>query len=123
MKDSKLGILEIEFHPNAKEKINKFIDDLSDLLYYQSSALALREKADMVLSPHVDEALSIIESKKQKRWLNDISKAVGAAFLGAAIAGLRSALSQVNMNEVLFFAVLLAIGGPLVLFGALWRGS
>jgi hypothetical protein len=60
-------VASIDLHPQAQQRAEEYIDDFTDSLLLQSKTLALTQKANVVLSTHVDEARKIVVSREQNR--------------------------------------------------------
>jgi hypothetical protein len=81
--------IEVPLHANAHARIREFVDDFATSLVLQSKLSAFRERADEVLTRHVEEALDIVKYKG-RGWSRDLSTIVGAALFGAFIPGFGS---------------------------------
>lgn len=92
-----------------------------NLLTLQSKLIASGEKADIVLSTHVDEAFNMIISKKKRGWWKDFSKIVGSALFGAFIPGLIFSLSKGDMTMMLIFVTIGFMGIYLIFLGIIWE--
>lgn len=115
-----LTAVDIDLYPQAAERARRHINDFAISLIMQAKILAFSQKANVVLSSHVDEALELLNSRKRESWSRQISIVVGSAFFGASIQGFVSELSAGHAFLVAAYAVLGFIGMILV-FWALRR--
>lgn len=69
----------------------------------------MKEKADVVLVAHVEEALHLVSDRKRRRWAwaREGSKIFGALLLGFSPAGIRSALTAYPVDST---ALWLSVG-------------
>lgn len=93
MPDRSLEALNKELHPHAEEVARQYVDEFAASLLLQAKMLAFQEKADLVLSNHVDEARDVIQRERKKRWSKDLLIVVGSALFGAFIPGFITELS------------------------------
>ncbi|GAI73450.1 unnamed protein product [marine sediment metagenome] len=122
MVNNQATAIDKKLHPNAEDKIREYTDDFATSLVLQSKMLAFREKADVVLSTHVDEALDVIAFRRQEAWAQGISKIVGGALFGAFIPGFLSALPTGDIRAIVIYTALGFVGMFLVFLGIRWQG-
>jgi hypothetical protein len=108
--------IEIPLHVNAQARIQRFVDDFATSLVLQSKLSAFRERADEVLTRHVEEALDIVKYKG-RGWSRDLSTIVGAALFGAFIPGFIDALPKHDTRATVIYTALGFIGMLLVFLG------
>ncbi|MBU7028944.1 MAG: hypothetical protein HXS48_18565 [Theionarchaea archaeon] len=112
MRSNHSEILNKKLDSSAEKKINEYGDDFIANLIFESKRIAFREKADSVINTHVEKALDIIETKKQRHWINELCKILGGAFIGI----LATALSTSDMRTIIL-SVLGLLGLFLVFIG------
>jgi hypothetical protein len=108
--------IEIPLHVNAQARIQRFVDDFATSLVLQAKLLAFRERADEVLSPHVEEALDIVKYKG-RGWWRDLITIVGGALFGAFIPGFFDALPKHDTRATVIYTAMGFIGMLLVFLG------
>lgn len=108
--------VDIDLHPQAMQKARKCVNDFAVALIMQAKTLAFLKKADLVLTIHVDEALEMLNTKKQGSWFREIAIIVGSAFFGAFIQGFVSELSSGNAFLIATYTVMGFVG----IFAVFW---
>lgn len=116
-------VASIELHPQAEQRAIEFVDDFADSLLLQSQALALTQKANVVLSTHVDDARKIIISREQNRGhFREILLILGSAMMGTFLQGFPSEMATDPVRKhMLVFNVCMGIVGASLLFWGLAR--
>ena len=106
----------IDLHPQARQRAQEYIDDFRDCLMLQSKSLALTQKANVVLSTHVDDARQIIRSRAQDRGrLRAFLLMVGSAMFGTFLQGFPIEMATEPMRKhMIVFNVCAGIIGSLV---------
>ena len=107
----------IDLFPQAKERAREHIRDFAVSLIMQAKILAYSQKANVVLSNHIDEALELLSARKRESWSRQISIVVGGAFFGAFVQGFVSELSAGHAPLVAAYTALGFIGMVLVFWG------
>ena len=109
-----------EFHPRAEQLAAEFVDEFAASLLLQAKMLASQERAEVVLSNHVEEAREVLIRERKKRWYRELLIIFGSALFGAFIPGFTTELST---GRQLLIVVYTAMGfvGMLLLFLGLRR--
>lgn len=113
-------IISRKLHSLAKDQAKQHIDEFASALVLQAKILAFREKAELVLKRHIDEALDFTLSQRKKEWTNEFLKIVGGALLGAFVPGLMTALPAHDTTSAIVYIVV-GFGGMLMVFVGLSR--
>ncbi|MCI0693177.1 hypothetical protein L0337_14380 [candidate division KSB1 bacterium] len=117
MPDKQTVVLNQNLHPHAEDRLREHTDDFHASLALQAKVLAFKEKADLVLSAHVEEARRMIVSKKRDAWRQEISTIVGGAFFGAFLSGFITALPAGDKLAIVIYTTLGFVGMFLVFWG------
>lgn len=117
MPDHSLEALNKELHPHAEEVARQYVDEFAASLLLQAKMLAFQEKADLVLSNHVDEAREVIRRERKKRWSKDLLVVVGSALFGAFIPGFITELSAGHQLLIIVYTIMGFLGMILVFAG------
>jgi hypothetical protein len=120
MRDSSLEALKKEFHPRAEQIAKEYVDEFAASLLVQAKMLAAHERADIVLSHHVEEAREVIGRERKKRWYRELLVVFGSAMFGAFIPGFITELSSGHRQLTAVYTVMGFIG-LLMLFVGLRR--
>jgi hypothetical protein len=107
----------VELHPQAQQQAEDYVNDFADSLLLQSKALALAQKANVVLSTHVDSARQIILSREQSRgrW-REILIIVGSALIGTFLQGFPNEMATDPVRKrMIIFNVCMGVLGALLL--------
>jgi hypothetical protein len=115
--DHSLEALNKELHPHAEEVARKYVDEFAASLLLQAKMLAFQEKADLVLSNHIDEAREVISRERKKRWSKDLLIVVGSALFGAFIPGFITELSAGHQLLIVVYTIMGFLGMLLVFLG------
>jgi hypothetical protein len=120
MKQSSLEVLNKELHPHAERVAREYVDEFAASLLLQAKMLAYHERADLVLTNHVEEALDAINRQRKKRWTRELMIVIGGALFGAFIPGF---LTELSSGHQLLLAVYTTLGflGMLLVFIGLRR--
>lgn len=113
----------IDLHPEAQKRHKEFVDDFANVLLLQSKTLALAQKADVVLSTHVENARKIALSREQNTGrLREILLIVGSGMMGTFLQGFPTemATEPIRKNMIIFNVCMGILGAVLVFRG---RGS
>lgn len=106
-----------QLHASAKDRAKEHIDEFATTLILQAKIIAFREKAELVLKRHVDEAFEFIFAKKQREWARELFKILGGALVGAFVPGLITSLPSNDITGTVIYIVLGFIGMALVFIG------
>jgi len=117
MPDKQTAVLNQNLHPPAEERLREYTDDFHASLALQAKVLAFKEKADLVLSVHVDEARRVIVSKRPEAWRQEMSTILGGAFFGAFISGFITALPAADKLAIVIYTTLGFVGMFLIFLG------
>ena len=123
MFDYKDEIIGKSFHDDARALALSYVGRFATLLMWQAKVVAAREKAEIVLSTHVEEALGgIVKERGRSRW-REFAIALGGALLGGGFQGFANELSKSSMSALwLSLFAITAVAGVALLFWALgWR--
>lgn len=110
-------IISKQLHSSAKDKAKEHVDEFATALILQAKILAFREKAELVLSRHIDESFEFIFQKKQREWARELFKILGGALVGAFVPGLITSLPTHDIAGTIIYIVLGFIGMALVFIG------
>jgi len=102
---------------DAKNKAREHIDSFASSLVLQAKILAFREKAELVLVRHIDEASDAILARKQRDWLREFLKIIGGALIGAFVPGLITSLPANDILSTVVYIVLGFAGMAMVFIG------
>lgn len=120
MKDSSPEALNKEFHPRAEQLAQEYVDEFAASLLLQAKMLASQERAEMVLSSHVEDALEVLRRERKRRWYRELLIVFGSALFGAFIPGF---ITELSTGHQILTVVYTAMGfsGMLLLFLGLRR--
>lgn len=120
MKNSSPDVLNKEFHARAEQLAKEYVDEFAASLLLQSKMLASQERAEMVLSNHVEEAREVLSRERERRWYRELLIVFGSALFGAFIPGF---ITELSTGHQLLTVVYTAMGffGMLLLFLGLRR--
>ena len=120
MKNSSHDALNKEFHARAEQLAKEYVDEFAASLLLQATMLASQERAEVVLSNHVDEAREILIKERKTRWYRELLIVLGSALFGAFIPGF---ITELSIGHQLLTVVYTAMGffGMLLLFLGLRR--
>jgi hypothetical protein len=108
-----------KLHESAKQHARKLVDDFAVTLVVQAKVIATRDRDELVLKRHVDEAFEFILLQKRKNWMREFLKIMGGAFVGAFIPGLIASLPANDITGSIIFIVLGFIGLTCIFIGLL----
>lgn len=117
MPDRQLEALNKELHPHAEQLARDIVDDFAATLLLQSKLVAAQQKAELVLSSHIEEAMNIISREQKRGWSRELLIVVGAALFGAFIPGFITELSTGRQLLIVIYTVLGLLGMFLVFLG------
>lgn len=117
MPNSQTEAIKIELHPQAANLARELVNDFSISLLLQAKTMAFQQKADMVMSSHINEAREILQSEQKRNWSREIFMILGSAFLGAFIQGFTTELSSGNTFLIATYTVMGFIGMLMVFWG------
>ena len=120
MKDSSPDALNKEFHARAQQLAKEYVDEFAASLLLQAKMLASQERAEMVLSNHVEEAREVLSRERRRRWYREPLIVFGSALFGAFIPGF---ITELSTGHQLLTVVYTGMGffGLLLLFLGLSR--
>ncbi|SRR6266550_4205505 len=87
MRDSSPDALNKEFHARAEQLAQDYVDEFAASLLLPAKMLASQERAEMVLSNHVEEAREVLSRERKRRWYRELLIVFGSALFGAFIPG------------------------------------
>lgn len=118
-------IASLELHPQAQRRAEDYIDEFTEALLLQSKTLALTQKANVVLSTHVDDAQEIISTRAHKRGkLREFLLIAGSAMIGTFLQGFPTEMSANPVRKIMiFFNVGMGIVGASLISWGLMRKS
>lgn len=117
MADIYAEAVNLQLHQEAEKRAKQHVRDFSVALLMQAKLVAFQEKADMVLSNHVDNALDKISTVKRVRS-KELLIIVGSAFFGAFVQGFISELPTLRVTLIVAY-VLLGFAGMFMVFWAM----
>ncbi len=103
---SKDEVLGKEFHPQAAKLFSKHSQAFAYSLQVQSQLIADKNKAEIVLSSHVEEALKKLRPSGSKFWPRELVMLIGSAFFGAFVPGFVNELSNGNTVLIAIYTIL-----------------
>lgn len=115
--DKQLEAVNLKLHPPAEELANKYINEFAASLILQAKLLAWNRNDDIVLSNHVEAALSYIRKSEEKKRAREIAIIFGSVLIGAFIQGALTELANNRAVWVFVYAVLGMVGAFLVFWG------
>jgi hypothetical protein len=107
-----------ELHQKAEQLAKDYVDDFAESLLLQSKTLAVLQKADVVLSTHVDDARDIIIREQKRGWSREFFIIMGSALFGAFIQGFITELSA-GRKALIAIYMIMGVAGMLMVFWAL----
>ena len=117
MKNSSLEVLNRELHPHAEQVAQEYVDEFAASLLLQAKMLAFQERADLVLSNHIEEAIQVINRERKKGWTRELMLVLGSALFGAFIPGFVTELSAGHQLLIALYTSLGFLGMLLVFLG------
>jgi hypothetical protein len=117
MSNSLKSLLDLEFHSAAKTALLQRADEFATSLMLEAKNIAYRNRADIVISSYIDDALEIINSKKKDNLSKQVAQVIGGAFFGAFIQGFITELSTGNTLLIVIYVVLGFLGVGLFTWG------
>lgn len=117
LNNNPLAEVDIDLHPQAAQRARKCVNDFAVSLIMQAKRLAFSRKADLVLTTHVNEALEMLNARKQESWFREIAIIIGSALFGAFIQGFVSELSTGNAFLIASYTVIGFVGIFMVFWG------
>ena len=85
--------LDIDLHPAAMSTALNRINEFTVMLILEAKRIAFQNKADVVLSTHIEESLEVINSRRKENLAKQVAQIIGGAFFGAFIQGFVSEIS------------------------------
>ena len=122
MANPQLEAIDKSLHQQAKSLAKNCVNDFATSLLLQAKLIAYQQKADVVLSRHVEEARDVILNQRKHSRSQELSIAIGGALFGAFAQGFISELS-LPMLRPLWIAIYTVIGfvGIFLVFWGLQR--
>lgn len=117
MRAKRAAAIQKRLFPDAEERLREIVDDFLVSLLLQAKIVALQDKAEVVLSKHVDQALAAIFARRKDHWPRQIAKILGGALFGAFIPGFATALSDGNALTIVIYMSLGFVGIFLIFLG------
>src|SRR5258706_7869815 len=101
MKNSSHDALNKEFHARAEQLAKEYVDEFAASLLLQATMLASQERAEVVLSNHVDEAREILIKERKTRWYRELLIVLGTRCLGLSYQdSLRSSPPDISYSPL-----------------------
>jgi hypothetical protein len=94
-----------EFHPRAAKLVNEYSKTFITSLKLQSQIIAHKNKAEIVLSNHVEEAFNKLNSHSTF-WSRELKIIIGSALFGAFVQGFINELSSGNIALIAVYTIL-----------------
>jgi hypothetical protein len=94
-----------EFHPRAAKLVNECSQNYLTSLKLQSQIIAHKNKAEIVLSKHVEEAFKKLNLRNTV-WFRELTIIIGSALFGAFVQGFVSELSSGNTFLIAVYTIL-----------------
>lgn len=117
MPHPELKALYAELHPHAEQLAREYVGDYAASLLIQSKVIAFQQRADVVLTPHIEEARNVINREGKKSWSKELLILIGAALFGAFIPGFITELSAGHQLLTVIYTILGLLGMFLVFLG------
>jgi hypothetical protein len=117
MKNPSRDVINKQLHAHADEVARAYVEEFAASLLLQAKMIAFREKADLVLSNHVDDAIQVINREQKKRWSRELLIVVGSALFGAFIPGFITELSAGHQLLIVVYTSMGFLGILLVFIG------
>jgi hypothetical protein len=123
MFDQREEISSKPFHDDAQVLSLSYIGRFATLLMWQAKVVATRERAEVVLSTHVDEALGSIVKERGRSRRRDFAIALGGALFGCGFMGFvnEAAMSEMSAPWLSLFGVTCVTGVALLFWALGWR--
>jgi len=122
MPSSQFEVVDKEIHQAAETLTRDYVRKFAVSLLLQAKTLAYQQKADIVLSSHVEEAHDIVLSERKKSWSNELKLAFGGALLGTFFQGFANELSLTSLRPFwITFYVIAGFAGAFLIFWGLRR--
>ncbi|MBT3320746.1 MAG: hypothetical protein HN392_00500 [Anaerolineae bacterium] len=112
--------LDMDLYPDAKDTAIRIVDEFATSLVLEAKSLAYQEKADVILSSHIEDANELIRTKRKDAISKQVSQIIGGAFFGAFIQGFVTELSNGNALLIGIYVALGFVGVGLFTWG-LWK--
>ena len=112
--------MNLELHLQAEEQLRKFTEEYFSALLLQSRALAITERANVVLSTHIEEAKDIVISReKNKGKGREILIILGSAMIGTFLQGFPTEMANdtIRRSMIIFNVIMGVIGMLLLVWG------
>jgi len=117
-------VANIDLHPQAQTRIEQYVDEFTSSILLQSKTLALTQRANIVLSTHVDDARQIVNSRAQASRLRETLLIAGSAMVGTFLQGFPTELAAEPMRKnMIIFNVCMGVLGILLVTWGLARKS
>lgn len=113
---------QLDLHPEAQRELEAQTTRFATSLLLGAQCCAYAEKADVVLTSHVQASLSMLRKSQNRSWTNELSLIFGSAFIGGFIQGMVTELGAdpIRRGMVTLYLLMGVLGGFLTVFG-LWR--
>lgn len=110
---------DLDIHDEARRRARAIVDDFAISLVYQSQLIAFEERADEVQTPHVEDALELLNRGRAASIGKNMATLVGGALLGTSADGFVLQLFANNAVLLAAYSVIGFVGLILVLIGLL----
>jgi len=117
MKSSQVDAIKKDLHPQAASLSREIINKYAISLLLQAKMIAYQQRADLVMSSHVNEAHEILQSEHKKNWSREILMILGSSLLGAFVQGFTTELSAGNTTLIAVYTIMGFIGILMVFWG------
>lgn len=109
--------MNLDLHPQAEAQLTKFTEEYASALLLQSRALAASERANVVLSTHVEDAKDLVISReKTKGKGREILIVMGSAMIGTFLQGFPTEMANDPIRKsMIIFNVIVGVLGMLLL--------
>lgn len=105
-------------HQQAKTLAKNYVNDFATSLLLQAKLIAYHQKAEVVLSGHVEEARDLIFTQRKKSRGQELSLAIGGALFGAFIQGFINELSLSTLRPL--WIAIYTVAGFVGIFFIFW---
>ena len=100
MRNRESDVASKTLHQDARDRVFVLVDEFAAALITQSKLLAYLEKAELVLTKHVEQATTMVFARRQQPWWLGITQTLGGALVGAFVAWFVSALNEKNTAQI-----------------------
>lgn len=111
------------FHGEAEALALSYVGRFATVLMWQAKVVAAREKAEIVLSNHVNDAVDSIVQDKGRWRRRELAIALGGALFGGGFQGFANELAQSSLRAgwVGLYALSAVVGLALLFWALGWK--